>query len=518
VVATSGGTPSARALDSALSGTADVARVRPLGSNLAVVTVRGSLRGSRARAVGAALAATRSITGAAVDKRMTLQGAPAPVPVADAVFPYEWDLWDSASTYRAGGFGVDAARAWRRTTGSSSVVVAVLDTGITKHPDLTGVKLAQGHDFVTGGDGILTGDGGGWDTDPSDPGDACLTDPLDPGSSWHGTFVTGEIAARHDAHGVAGEAPGVTIEPVRVLGACGGTESDTIAAILWAAGADVPGVPAEQRNTRPANVITMSLGAPGACDEPLQAAIDAAYAAHVTVVAAAGNDDAPVAEDSPASCDHVISVAATSRYGNRASYSNYGTALLSPTIAAPGGNDANPVWGDSWTSTGLFRSTGATIVGYTGTSMAAPRVAAAAALLLSAHPGLSPDAVAARLTATATRFPATSTCTVAKCGAGIVNAGNAVGAAGRFVHASKATITGTAAAGHRLRAHAGVWRPGAQHTAYRWYRDGKPLSATSATYRLTRRDAGSRISVRVTVSRTGYAAASARSASRRIAR
>ncbi|MDQ1513553.1 MAG: serine protease [Microbacteriaceae bacterium] len=521
VVATSGGTPSARTLDAALAGTADVTRVRSLGHDLAVVTVRGSLAGARARAVGRALTATPAIASAAVDSRMTLQGAKPPGTTLDPLFPGQWDLWDSASTKRAGGYGVDAPRAWLRTTGSSDVVVAVLDTGYTRHPDLPWARFAPGYDFVTGGDGVLTGDGDGWDADARDPGDVC-PDESDSGSSWHGTFVTGEIAAKRDSRGVAGEAPGITIEPIRVLGGCGGTESDTIAAIRWAIGAAVPGVPDADRNTRPADVISMSIGSPLApgetCSAALQAAIDEAWAAGTTVVAAAGNDDAPVSTDSPASCAHVISVAATSRYGNRAYYSNYGTAALSPTIAAPGGTDAYPVWGDLWTSTGAFSQSGntAAIGGYIGTSMAAPRVAAAVALLLSVHPTMTPDEVAARLTERSTRFPSTSTCTTVRCGAGIVNAGDLLGVHKRFVHVVSATITGTAKPGSRLTAHAGTWRPGAEATGYRWYRDGKPLSATSATYRLTRRDAGARITVRVTVSRSGYSSASAFSAGRRI--
>jgi serine protease len=523
VVAVSGATPSARALDSALSGAAQVSRVRSLGHGIAVVTVRGSLSGSRARAVGRALTATRAIASAAVDSRMTLEGARPPGTTLDPVFPDQWDLWDSASNVRAGGYGVDAPRAWLRTTGSSAVVVAVLDTGITPHPDLAGVHLAEGYDFVTGDDVVSEGDDQpGWDADPSDPGDACPTDP-DPASSWHGTFVTGEITARRDRRGVAGEAPGVTIEPIRVLGACGGSESDTIAAIRWAIGAAVPGVPDADRNLRPANVISMSLGSaldPGeTCSAALQAALDEAWAAGTTVVAAAGNDDAPLWTDAPASCRHVISVAATTRFSNRAPYSNYGTpGAAQPTIAAPGGSDAYPVWGDLWTSTGAFTQSGntATVAGYIGTSMAAPRVAAAVALLLSVHPGMAPDEVAARLQARSTPFPTTSTCTTIRCGAGIVNAGDLLGVLKRFVHASRATITGTARAGSRLVAHAGTWRPGAQRTTYRWYRDGKALSATSATYRLTRRDAGARITVRVTVARTGYSSASAFSPGRRI--
>jgi serine protease len=266
-------------------------------------------------------------------------------------------------------------------------------------------------------------------------------------------------------------------------------------------------------------VITMSLGSTGQCDGALQSAITEAWTRGVTLIAAAGNANQPVADDAPANCEHVISVAATTRYGNRAGYSNFGTAKLSPTIAAPGGTETQPVWGDLWSSTGAIDARGnqPVIAGYLGTSMAAPRVAAAAALLLSVSPRLTPDEVAARLRAHSTPFPSTSTCTVLRCGPGIVNAGSLLGVPKRFVHAVKATITGTARSGSRLTAHAGRWHPGARTTSYRWYRNGKPLPATSSMYRLSRRDAGSRITVRVTVSRPGYRSAAAVSPARRVA-
>ncbi|GAA4749640.1 hypothetical protein GCM10025783_22460 [Amnibacterium soli] len=491
----------------------DVRGVTRLGHGIAVVTVEAT----DAHQAAAALNASPAVAGAAPDRRFTTAGAKAPGTTLDTYFPQQWDLWDAASKARAGGYGVDAPRAWTRTRGSRDVVVAVLDTGITPHPDLAGAALAPGYDFVSQTPGIRTGDGDGWDPDPRDEGDACTE--LDDPSSWHGTFVTGEIAAQRGRLGVAGEAPGVTIEPVRVLGGCGGTEADSIAAVEWASGGVVAGVPV---NANPADVISMSLGSDGgACSSALQTAIDDATRRGSIVVAAAGNDGRSVADTSPANCAGVVSVVATTRSGALADYSNRGDARLSPTIAAPGGSAGAPIIGDTWTSTGAFSAPGnrGAIGAEAGTSMATPRVSAAIALLLSVHPGLGAGEVRRRLAATATRFPAGSSCDRTRCGAGIVNAGDLVGAKRVLVHATSTKAVGTARAGHRLTARVGTWRPAAQHVRYRWLRDGKPIAkATGRSYRLRTKDAGHRIAVRVLVQRAGATNSAATSAVRRVQR
>ena len=492
----------------------DVRSVRSLGSGLAAVEVRGD--GSAAQQA-AALNASPVVAGAAPDRRFTTAGAPAPGTTRDTYFPEQWDLWDAASKARAGGYGVDAPRAWTKTVGSRTVVVAVLDTGITAHPDLAGASIAPGYDFVSQTDGIGTGDGDGWDPDPRDEGDACAE--LDEPSSWHGTFVTGEIAAQRGRTGVAGEAPGVTVEPVRVLGACGGTEADSIAAIEWASGGTVAGVPV---NRNPAAVISMSLGSDdGACSSALQTAVDDAISRGSIVVAAAGNEARSVADTSPANCAGVVSVVATTRSGSLASYSNRGDARMTPTIAAPGGSETAPIIGDTWTSTGAFGAAGnrAAIAAAAGTSMATPRVAGAVALLLSVQPGLGAAEVERRLAATATRFPAGSSCDRSRCGDGIVNAGDLVGAKRVLVHATSTKAVGTARAGRRLIARVGTWRPAAQHVRYRWLRDGEPIAkATGRTYRLRAKDAGHRIAVRVEVRRSGALTAASTSPARRVVR
>jgi serine protease len=419
------GLPARARLAAALGRDGAVASARPLASGVTLLSV--TARGG-ARAAAAAIAHVPGVGSAAPDVRIHAL-ATAPVKPAETRFGAEWDLWDAASTARAGGWGVDAARAWTRTKGSPAVVVAVLDTGITPHPDLAAAHQRLGYDFVSDAQGVHSYDGGGWDASPKDPGDRCAASG-DP-SSWHGTFVTGEIAAQHDGRGVAGEAPGVSIEPVRILGGCGGLESDEIAAIAWASGGAVTSPSGKHlTNSSPADVISLSVASEQPCDGALQRAITAAVARGTTVIAAAGNDDEAVAASAPADCTGVVSVAATTRRGNRAGYSNHGTRAQAVTLSAPGGNETSPILGDGWSGSGSFGAPGNT-AGTTwaaGTSMAAPRVAAAAALLLSVHPNLSPSEVRSRLRATATHFGYDSTCTATRCGAGIVNAGDLVGA------------------------------------------------------------------------------------------
>ncbi|MEY4639307.1 MAG: hypothetical protein RLY13_305, partial [Actinomycetota bacterium] len=186
--------------------------------------------------------------------------------------------------------GISAARAWTATRGSSKVVVAVLDSGITVHPELKD-QLVAGYDFVS--DATKSGDNDGIDDDPTDPGDwdqTCYTStPNDKNcwSSWHGTHVAGIIAAKQDSTGITGIAPGVKIQPVRVLGSGGeGSAMDLGIAIMWSAGftateiaqalqtagrIDLSQLPT---NKTPAKVINLSMAGPGSCPGVVQAAIE----------------------------------------------------------------------------------------------------------------------------------------------------------------------------------------------------------------------------------------------------
>jgi serine protease len=340
-----------------------------------------------------------------------------------------------------GTYGANLPAAWDITTGSPHVVVAVLDTGKLDHVDLVD-RYVPGYDFVSD---PRSNDGDGWDDDPSDPGDwvtlAERNDPDGPfygcavrNSSWHGTHVAGTIGASTDnGVGVAGVDWAARILPVRVLGKCGGYWSDLADGIRWAAGLPVTGVP---DNANPADVINMSLGggpfALGACDGSfLENAIHDAIDAGAAVVASAGNNNADVAYYIPASCDGVISVAATARTGNKAWYSNFGSSV---TIAAPGGdtNNADPALRDtgvrSTLNTGLTEPEEDSYAGYQGTSMAAPHVAGVVSLMRAVHPSITVSEIVELLRETATPFPEGSTCTTSLCGPGILDAAGAVAA------------------------------------------------------------------------------------------
>lgn len=343
----------------------------------------------------------------------------------------------------AGSYGINLPAAWDKSTGAATVVVAVIDTGITNHPDLVGRTVA-GYDFVA--DNRIGNDGNGRDSDPSDPGDWITAAESASGffagcqvrnSSWHGTHVAGTIgAASNNSVGVAGINWNAKVLPVRVLGKCGGYSSDIIDGIRWAAGLSVSGVPA---NANGARVINMSLGGSGACGTAYQSAINAAVSAGTTVVVAAGNSNADAVNFSPANCANVITVAATNRNGGRAYYSNYGTTV---ELSAPGGDTSSGA-GNGILST---LNSGTTVPGsanyayYQGTSMATPHVAGVVSLLLSVNPSLTPAQITSLLQSNITPFPSPSSCTTTTCGRGILNAATAVTAAQGLLNTAPAAF------------------------------------------------------------------------------
>jgi serine protease len=223
--------------------------------------------------------------------------------------------------YYAATAGINAPAAWERADGTGEVV-AVIDTGITAHADLDD-NVVAGYDFIS--DTTSANDGDGRDGDPGDPGDRtadreCGSGWIGRNASWHGTHVAGIVAARTgNGIGVAGVAFGAKVQPLRVLGKCGGNVSDIADAIVWAAGGTVPGVPA---NPTPARTANLSLGGSGSCSTTFQGAIDAAVAAGTTVVVAAGNRSTDVAGQQPANCRNVIAVGAHDDTGARAGVSN----------------------------------------------------------------------------------------------------------------------------------------------------------------------------------------------------
>jgi serine protease len=301
----------------------------------------------------------------------------------------QWNL--KSSTVYAG--SANLGPAWDITQGSNSTIVAVVDTGVRPHPELFS-RLLPGYDFVS--TAFNANDGGGRDADASDPGDwslagECGTGTAASNSSWHGTHVTGTIAATgNNADGIAGVNWNTRILPVRVLGKCGGSVSDIVDGMIWAAGLTVPGVPL---NPFPAKVINMSLGgsSPTGClpDSPYQVAINRIKSTGALIVVAAGNDDTEAGTFVPAACNGVMTVAAVGPTGGRASYSNYSTQG-NVDISAPGGDFA---FGDgagilSTINSGKTTPELATYGYKQGTSMAAPHVAGVASLALGLDPAI----------------------------------------------------------------------------------------------------------------------------------
>ena len=278
----------------------------------------------------------------------------------DTNFGELWGMYNTGQSGGTPGADISATKAWDIATGSSSIIVAVTDTGVDyTHQDLAANMWKDpnghfGYDFVNN------------DSDPMD-------------DEGHGTHVSGTIGAvGNNAIGVTGVCWHVKIMAVKILDANGnGTTSDSISGIEYAV-------------SNGARVINASWGYPPGVPisylQTLYDAIAAAQSSGVIFVAAAGNninnnnDASPVY---PASFDlgNIISVMATTNTDTQAYYSNYG--LTSVDIGAPGGSatgDARDI---------LSTHLGGGYVYMAGTSMATPHVTGACALLLSIDPNLT---------------------------------------------------------------------------------------------------------------------------------
>ncbi len=376
-----------------------------------------------------------------------LQAAPIPndlyYPFVSAADLGQWWLRPPGET--AGGsspsWGAPGVQnAWRLEQGRASAVVAVLDTGITNHPDLTGRTL-NGYDFVS--ETGYANDGNGRDADPSDPGDwvssldvanepvlyeGCLVQD----SSWHGTIVSGMVAAStNNTLGVAGISWNGRVLPVRVAGKCGATVVDITDGMRWAAGLAVAGAPT---NLNPARIINISFGGSAACGNLYQNTIDELAAHGVVVVAAAGNEQGAVTR--PASCAGVVGVAALARDGLKAGYSNFGARVLISTVGGDPDSDDGLL---TVFNSGAESPDTPDYARVFGTSFSAPIVSGVISLMLSANPRLSGPQIIGGLQVTArphvqaNGVPLCSAndsgacvCTTSTCGAGVLDAEAAV--------------------------------------------------------------------------------------------
>ena len=279
--------------------------------------------------------------------------------------------------------------AWDITTGSSNVVVAVLDTGVLlDHPDLEG-QLLDGYDFIS--DIEISLDGDGIDDDPDDPGDQEGYE----GSSFHGTHVAGTIAAltnntgTGEEGGVAGIAWNAVIMPLRALGKGGGTSYDIIQAVKYAAGIEND---YGMKLSEPVDIINLSFGGEGYSQEEANV-YEEVREKGVIVIAAAGNSGTTT-KTYPASYVNVVSVSAATIDEALAAYSSYGDSI---DIAAPGGSSTDENgdgYMDGVLSTIGDDSGGSIEMEYAfsmGTSMAASHVSGVTALMKSLYPGLTPD-------------------------------------------------------------------------------------------------------------------------------
>ena len=242
---------------------------------------------------------------------------------------------------------IHAEDAWNISKGSKDVVVAVIDTGIDyKHEDLP-ADIIKGRNFAYGND-----------------------DPMD--DMWHGTHVSGTIGElTNNGKGGSGanwDARLMAIKACDANGACQG--SAFIQGIRYAADNN-------------AKVINMSLAGTPSCSasQAVQDAINYALEKKVVIVVAAGNDGQDASNYNPASCNGVVTVGATDNQDKRSIWSSTGSSNWGNRvdIAAPG-------TGILSTSPGGYRTA-------SGTSMASPHVAGAAALLLSKCSNLAPREV-----------------------------------------------------------------------------------------------------------------------------
>jgi serine protease len=504
----------------------------PITETLHVMRVEPASAGDPVAMTVARLSADPDVEYAAADERRYPHAVP-----NDTLYPGGGQWYEQADPTTPA--AVNAQSAWDTTTGDPNLVIADLDTGIRfDHPDLLAIaasgRLLPGYDFVS--NATVANDGDGWDADPSDPGDwvtaadaataqfkGCTVQI----SSWHGTRTAGILGAlTNNAHGIAGMTWQGKILPVRVLGKCGGFDSDIISGMLWAAGVAVSGAPA---NPNPARIINMSFGSVGTCTQAYADAISQVTAQGALMVVSAGNEGGPV--DTPANCTGVAAVAGLRQAGTKVGFSSLGPQIA---VSAPAGNCINTtgtcVYSIQTTTNSGSMGPVANDDSYTGnqittadqpkgpnlgTSFSAPIAAGIAALMAAVNSNLNSCQLISRLEEGSLPFPQTSpgetpqptACHVPSgtsdvqdlecictndgqtCGAGMANAPGAIEAALRPIAA--VTLPTTVGAGQSILLSAQNSAAANGHTisTYQWTSTGQQSVAiqngTTATATVT---------------------------------
>ncbi|MBC7700983.1 S8 family serine peptidase [Aquabacterium sp.] len=375
--------------------------------------------------------------------------------------------------------------AWAKLTDGRAltpVVVAILDTGILSDPALSGRYMA-GYDFIYSA--VLASDEDGIDPDATDMGDGITTQDISnyPGvfngssegcsnvasrNSWHGLEIAGVLGGNLDGMAgvlapLRGETSSAVILPVRVAGKCGAEVSSIIEGMLWSANVPYQGAPSTTVNPHPAaRVINLSFGGEGVCslsNVPRDAGwlyantIATLKSQGVLVVASAGNGDDAVgyaAASLPANCAGVLSATGLDMRGYKAGYAN----LTSQGIAVASGDlKSDRSFADDGILTTSYDDSVTTpffdMRAVAGTSFAAPQAAGVVAMMLAVNPSLSvdqlllgiemsarPHVISANLSGVSSldqpQGVCSSTnkshcyCTTTTCGAGILDAAQAV--------------------------------------------------------------------------------------------
>jgi serine protease len=519
-----------------------VKAVRPISDSTSLISLDAPMRLSEATAAAARLASDPAVLYAEPDRSTK----PFATPTDTDFNARQWNLFAPTSMYTgavavtppvpaktalAAG-GANLPTAWDVTMGSNTVVLAIIDTGISNHLDLNGSGAAvyapgaqgrflPGYDFVSldmiqGGlpAPFRANDGDARDNDPTDPGDAVSageknafpecddngTEPnVDSPDSFHGTLTAGIAAANsNNSYGVAGIAWNVKVLPVRALGKCGGSMVDMADAIRWAAGLSVAGVPANPA-ANVAKVIYIGAGtAPGvACGPILQTAIDDAINAGSTIVAPTGNHG-ELSLSSPSNCNGVIAVTSHSINGESASEANIGPnggAGPNPSISAPGGGSPSslgalgPIDDPNWAGFYIWSTApggtpaGSAIINRTGTSLAAAQVAGVAALIKTRAPNATPAQIKSAIMTSARPHPDLTFCAPGRnrdgqCGIGLLDATRALQAAGPPV-----VVTAPKAATVAVGATASFTIEAIGVVSYQWTRAGVNIAgATGPSY------------------------------------